>query len=66
MRNKTDLDYKIENALSIIASLNDAVFDAGGRGFSLAQLQEMSAYDLCLLLAPNSIRFRHIRKSYED
>lgn len=38
-------------------SLNDAVHKAGGSGFSLDKLNEMSAADLLECLATNSIKF---------
>jgi len=51
----------IREFLDTWQSLNTALNQAGGRSATPEDIEKMSAADLIALIAPNSIRFTHIK-----
>ena len=49
----------IDDLAEMLLNLNSVVISAGGAGFTIGQLTEMSAFDLLVGLAPNNIRFTY-------
>lgn len=46
--------------LETLASMDNAMIEAGGRSLGLASLRNMSAFQFLCLIAPNKIRFEHV------
>lgn len=52
---------QMRDMLDIQESLNTAIMQAHrGRGFTVKELEGMSAMDLLLVLAPNNVRFYYL------
>jgi len=49
----------IKNFGNILDNLNIEVDKAGGRGFSVKTLDEITALDLLITLAPNKVSFKY-------
>jgi len=55
----------MKSGMEMFISLNMADDEAGGCGFSLSQLDEMTVLDLFARLATNHVRFYYDKKSAE-